>query len=382
MIPENVNLFEMEPMKYFSFPSLYDSKKKQERIRFLLDSGNYIYSLKTDGNLGRMVFQGKRLALQSRTISKKTGTYSEFQDKVMFSAAMRQAFTDTTVLLGEIYMEGGRDKDVGTILRCLSDKALARQKEDPTKILHYRIFDCLYYNGTSLLNAPISERIKYLKPAVEAINSPLVDYVQYYEAKSESFFGKLAKIFDDGGEGVVLYDKHMTPCQGRTPSWQTLKVKQEMAVDADCFIYGTVPPERNYTGKELNTWEYWLDEHTGEKLLGCYAMDYRNGALITPITKNYYYDWPSAIKCAVWDEEGKPLILCRCSGITEEMKEGLRDNYEAWDKMPIRITGMMLSVTEDPRTHEKSYSIRHPKLATIRDTDLALEDCTLKKLIG
>ena len=35
MIPENVNLFEMEPMKYFSFPSLYDSKKKQERIRFL-----------------------------------------------------------------------------------------------------------------------------------------------------------------------------------------------------------------------------------------------------------------------------------------------------------------------------------------------------------
>ena len=43
---------------------------------------------------------------------------------------------------------------------------------------------------------------------------------------------------------------------------------------------------------------------------------------------------------------------------------------------------MMLSVTEDPRTHEKSYSIRHPKLATIRDTDLALEDCTLKKLIG
>ena len=232
MIPENVNLFEMEPMKYFSFPSLYDSKKKQERIRFLLDSGNYIYSLKTDGNLGRMVFQGKRLALQSRTISKKTGTYSEFQDKVLFSAAMRQAFTDTTVLLGEIYMEGGRDKDVGTILRCLSDKALARQKEDPTKVLHYRIFDCLYYNGTSLLNAPISERIKYLKPAVEAINSPLVDYVQYYEAKSESFFGKLAKIFDDGGEGVVLYDKHMTPCQGRTPSWQTLKVKQEMAVDA------------------------------------------------------------------------------------------------------------------------------------------------------
>ena len=28
------------------------------------------------------------------------------------------------------------------------------------------------------------------------------------------------------------------------------------------------------------------------------------------------------------------------------------------------------------------YSIRHPKRATIRDTDLALEDCTLKKLIG
>ena len=43
---------------------------------------------------------------------------------------------------------------------------------------------------------------------------------------------------------------------------------------------------------------------------------------------------------------------------------------------PVKITGMMLSQDKDG-----NYSIRHPKLAAIRDTDMDVEDCTLSKIL-
>lgn len=375
MIPENKDLFELKPMKYYSFSSAYTPQKKQERLKFLLDTNQYIYSLKTDGNWSRMIWMDGEMILQSRTVSKKTGTYGEFQDKVLFSDSLREAFHDTTMLIGEIYLDDGRDKDVGTILRCLPDKAMSRQKGD--KILKYRIFDCWYYNGVSLLNAPILERIKYLPIAAKAINSPLVDYVKYYEAKPETFFDKIDTIFNAGGEGVVLYHKDMRPCEGDTPAWQTLKVKQEIEIDVDCFIYGTEPATQEYTGKEIETWSYWMNHRSGEKMLGNYYLDYVNGATIIPITKSCYHDWPGAIKCAVYDENHNPIVLCKCSGLTEEFREQLKNDYDNWHMCPVKITGMMLSQDKDG-----NYSIRHPKLVTIRDTDMDIEDCTLKKIIG
>ena len=378
MIPEGIELFNLKPMRYFSFPVSYSSVQKQERIKFLLDTNQYIYSLKTDGNWSRMIWDDGEMILQSRTISKKTGTYGEFQDKVFFSDALREAFTDTTLLIGEIYMDDGRDKDVGTILRCLPDKAISRQQKDNSKMLKYRIFDCWYYNGKNLLSAPITERIKYLAPAVKAINNPLVTYVKYYEAKSDTFFDKLNTIFDNGGEGVVLYHRDMVPCQDKTPAWQTLKVKQEIEMDVDCFIYGTEIATKEYTGKDLEHWDYWMYDKTGEKIRGqmYYSQTYGDGTLI-PITKSFYYDWPGAIKCAVYDKNHEPVILCKCSGLTDEFRTQLRDNYDEWHMCPVKITGMQVSQNKDGE-----WSIRHPKLVTVRDTDMNVNDCTLEKIIG
>ena len=156
---------------------------------------------------------------------------------------------------------------------CQHYKRSLYRGENNKKSRKYRIFDCWYYNGVSLLNAPILERIKYLPMAAKAINSPLVDYVKYYEAKPETFFDKIDTIFNAGGEGVVLYHKDMRPCEGDTPAWQTLKVKQEIEIDVDCFIYGTEPATQEYTGKEIETWSYWMDHRSGEKMLGNYYLD-------------------------------------------------------------------------------------------------------------
>lgn len=375
MISENKNLWELEPMKYQSFPSSYTPIQRKERTEMLLNTGNYIYSLKTDGNWARMIWHDGEVIIQTRGISKKTGRYGEIQDKVFFTSAMGEAFHDTTVLIGEVYMDGGVDKDVGTILRCLTPKAIERQRGD--KVLKFRAFDCFYYNGESLLNTPIIERIKYLPRAAQAINHELVSYVKYYEAKPETFWEKLAAILDNGGEGVVLYNKTMTPCEGRTPAGQTLKIKQELALDADCFIYGTEPSKKEYTGKEITTWQYWMDDKTGEKFNGSYYQDYYNGGMLIPITKSYYNDWPGSILCAVYDEEGKPVVLCKCANLTEDFQTKLRDHYEDYHMVPVKVQGMMIS-----KDKTGTYSIRHPKLMSIRENDIDIKDCTLKKIIG
>lgn len=368
-------LFELEPMKYWSLPSGLTDIERQEKLNLVLSTGDYVYSLKTDGNLIRAVITPDRFALQTRGRGINTGTFGEIQDKVFWASAIANAFEDTTVLIGEAYIEGQVDRAVGSVLRCLTNKALARQKGE--NVVRFRIFDCFYYNGKSLLEAPLIERIKYLPKAVEAINHELVSYVKYYEAKPETFWDRLSNIFATGGEGVVLYKRNMTPCENRTPAWQTIKVKQVLKKHIDCFIYGTEPAKKEYTGKEITTWQYWMNDKTGEKFYGNYYQEYYKGSMIIPITKSYYNNWPGSILCGVYDENGEVKILCKCSNLTEDFQTELRDNYEKYHMMPVKVQGMMVS-----KDRYGDYSIRHPKLISIRENDIDIKDCTLKKIIG
>ena len=269
-----------EPMKYWSMGASLSSEQRQEKLLNLLMMKQWIFSEKYDGDLCRIIWDEGEVLAQSRSISKKTGTYGDLTNKLMFIDNILHAFSDTTVLIGEVYLPGGTSKEVGTILRCLDDKALARQKNSPVK---YYIFDILMYEGKDLTTTPMIDRITYLKLAAEKINSDLVSYAKYYEANENTFFNHLSKVFQKNGEGVVLYKKTMLPCEGRTSAWETVKIKRELEVDVDCFIYGIEPAEKNYTGKELSTWQYWMDDKTGEKFLGSYYLKYCDGGMIIPI---------------------------------------------------------------------------------------------------
>lgn len=395
-----MNFFELEPEKFFSWPSSYDKARREDKLEQMISSGNYMWSLKTDGNYGRFVCQNGEQKLQTRGISKVTDEYGEVQNKVFFFNSLVKAFPKDTIILGEIFLNKGIDKNVGSILRAKDEKAKSIQDEESyrefSKVvkfsakdrrdienndfrnqkLHWRIFDVLYFNGENLLESPLEVRQTYIKKAVELINNPLVVGVKYNEL-DETFYDSLGKIFSTGGEGVVIYDKKGKPEPGKRTAWKTLKIKQEMSQEVDCFIYGTKPAGREYTGEKIETCKFWENIKTGEKLCGEYFSEYRLGnSNLEPISKGYYYGWPGSIYCAVWDENNNPYIISDCAGLTEDFKKELTNNYEAYHMMPIKISGMMPSTSQS----KEGISIRHPKLISIRDCDIDVKDCTLDKI--
>ena len=375
-----MDYFTSEPMKYFAPSSTMSSDARRMKLEQMIDSGEYLFGLKTDGNWSRAVLASDRQALQTRGISTVTKTYGEIQDKVLFwNDVCRAGLDGDTVILGEVYLPGGIDKDTGAILRCLPPKAIARQKENPLK---WRIFDVLVLDGRDYMNTGFEERIKLIPKVVERINSPLVEGVTYYEMDN-TFFDKMGEIFARGGEGAVCYRKSSLYVPGkRGPhAWDTVKVKQEISSEIDAFITGIVPGERIYTGKDLAAWQLWENQRSGEKVVGSYFGEYQTGGAYIPITKNYFNNWPGAIQVSVYDNNYNEVPLCKVSGLTEDFKTSLRDEPERWIGCPVSISGMMVSSARAD-SEGNGISIRHPLLKRIRENDISKEDCTLAKMLG
>ena len=375
-----MDYFTSEPMKYWACSSTMTPEAKRRKLEQMIEGGNYMFGLKTDGNWSRAVITPKRSALQTRGISTVTKTYGEIQEKVKFFRDIYAAFDrGDTVILGEVYLPGAIDKDVGSVLRCLAPKALERQKVNP---LRWRIFDVLALDGKDLMNTHFEERIKLIPEVVNRIHSPLVEGVTYYEM-DETFFDKMGEIFAAGGEGCVCYKKDSIYIPGkRGPhAWDTVKVKQEISSEIDAFITGIVAGEKLYTGKDLATWQLWENHRTGEKVVGSYFGEYQQGGAYVPVTKNYFYNWPAAIQVSVYDRNGNEVPLCKVSGLTEDFKSSLRDEPEKWIGCPVTIGGMMVSSAKAD-SEGNGISIRHPLLKRIREGDLNKEDCTLAKIFN
>lgn len=367
------DFYNMEPMHYWAHPSNMSAEVFTERLRLLADTGQYLASEKMDGNWSRGIINPEgRSILQSRGISKATGTFGELQEKVIWWPQVEKAFSKLTVLLGEIYLPGGIDRDVGAILRSLPPRALKLQED---KQLEWRLFDVLAYEGEELFDKPLEERIKYLPKAVAAINCPSIKALTYREM-DDKFFDWINNIFARGGEGAVCTLKTAPYTPDKRPAWQTVKVKQEIGADVDAFITRPEPAIAEYTGKEIATWEYWQDMKTGEKFNEPLYTEYRLGhRILRPITKNYYYGWPGAVYCAVLDNTGNTIEICKVAGLTDEMKKDMTNNWANWKDRCLALGGMMIS------TAGTTPSIRHPYIKSIRD-DLNKKDCTLEKIIG
>ena len=285
-------LRELPPEKYWSFPASYTKEKRELEIQQMIAKGNYYYQLKTDGNYSAFIcdFDGDKRII-SRGKSTVTGEFSRLEDKLFFFDAVAVAFNKPTRIMAEIWYEGGIDRNVNSVLRSNSDKSKSIQDDNYyqqiSKIvkfsakdkrdiennefrgikLKWRIFDVWYYDGEDLMNTPWIERQKYVKAAAERINHPLVTYVPYYHM-DDNFYDNLAVIFQNKEEGVVCYREDGLPEPDKRTAHKTLKVKTEIENLIDCLITGIEEPIKNYTGKDIGSWTYWLDTRTGEKLYG------------------------------------------------------------------------------------------------------------------
>lgn len=364
--------------KYWAPPTTTSKELKRMKLEQAAQSGNYLWSEKFDGNFLRAIISPEEAVLQTRGISTKTNMPGEVQDKVFFWDSIVSAFNrGITVLLGEGYIPNGIDATVGSILRSLPPKALARQRDIK---LEYRIFDVLALDGISFLDKPIEQRIQYIPIVVDRINNPLVKEVVFHNM-DENFFDDIGAIFARGGEGAVCYKKGVLYTPGkRSSAWTTIKVKQEIETEIDAIIMNTVPCEKLYHGDDIGHWTLWENQRTGELVNGEYFGEYQRGGTYIPVSKNFWNKWPGAIQVGVYNKQGTLIPLCKVSGLTEEFKTALRDNPNEWIGTPVTLTGMMVSERR-ANSEGEGISIRHPILRSLRKDDLDPKDCTLEKIL-
>lgn len=376
---DGYNFGEMEVQKYFAPPASWSDQKKKDHAHNAIFSGDWYGAEKKDGYFAKLIKdEDGNIILYSRS----RGVNGKFADKHEWVPHLNpffDALPNGTCLLGEMYLPSKPgSRNITTILGCLKEKAVDRQRTGEK--LHFYIFDCLAYAGKSWLNYPARKRFAFVDDF--GIAADYVTHAHYVSGKE--LWTMLQEILARDDEGVVITHADGKYEPGKRPSKITLKIKKELKQTIDCFFTGRgSAPTHEYTGKEIETWQFWEHIITGEKMFGTYFSEYQNGAAIQPITKGWYHGWYGSLEIAVLRK--KQGSKCKMNGIVYEGYEiypigwlsGLPDemkaNPSAYAFKPIEVTAMEYD--------SFAHTLRHGKMVGWR-ADLDLKDCTLDKVEG
>lgn len=370
-----INLFEIEPEKIYGIAA--NEQFKEQKINKCINSDTYTASLKKDGQYHRYVNMNGETKIQSRGKSVKTGTFGEVQDKVPeIYSFLKTVVPDNSLLIGELYFHNGTTNDVGTILRCLPAKAVARQKDKP---LIFYIHDVWFWDGENLMiktklerNKKLLEIEKYFEQnGLSLLERPVIEFARYVDTV-DSIKELLNYAFDNNEEGIVLTLKNSTVSPGTRTAWKTLKIKKELQNDADVFMTGNFKePNMKYDGLDIENWKYWINVKTGEKLEGQHYRNYINGMSLEPVTKPYFMGWPGSVEIAVInDEDNQVISVGWISGLSDDIKQDFALNNDKYKNRVCRVNAM--ETTED-------FKFRHARFLGFRD-DITVNDCTFNKI--
>ena len=145
----------VEPMKIWQLPS-----GKENMLSQLCQSGEYFAQEKIDGYWYQFEKTDNYSYLFSRNVSVQTGLLSEKSENVPHIIQAFNQLPAGTILIGEIYFPGGTSKDVTTIMGCLPEKAIERQKNNP---IHFYVHDIIMYNKIDLIKVKAELRYKILE---------------------------------------------------------------------------------------------------------------------------------------------------------------------------------------------------------------------------
>lgn len=330
----------MEPMKYYE--GVVNSPKGAD----MLNNKNQEYTamIKHDGEWCRAIITEDGVILQSRSISKVTGTYGDKTEHVPHIVEeLKSIYPAGTVIIGELCFDRleSTSKDVGSILRCLPPKAIERQKSEK---LHFKFFDVLAYKYEVIMEKPFIERFRAI--GVTELNR-FVERVWFDEGDGANFHNMVDWVWKQGGEGIVIVRNDMKYAPGKRTAWQSLKVKKKLGA-LKAKVIGFIEPNKHYNGSEEFNWSYWVDGNDRRiEKDGIVNMKLYEG--LQPVTKPYYFGWKNGVRV---EYEGR--IIDVTSGLTDEVREWLatgaaKASLEAGELFA-EITGM--EITAD--------SIRHP----------------------
>ena len=364
----------------------------------------------------------------SRQVSKKTGFYAENSNSLPQIREIDVPELSGTILDGELFINGLPFKEVSSTLNCLWDKALDRQIDKGFISLH--AFDILFYKGVDMRNLPLERRKYYLHLAVEEADSPYIEEVKYFNCGKDidtrvcvkehgepervykylkdtdklGSYPSLEKLQNNedkyllsprqfyeyivatGGEGVIVKSKkgkyHHKRC------WEYSKIKKFLT--RELIVIGFSEPTKEYTGKSIKKWGFWVEKDTDKRVLGNFYGDSR----YIPVTKNYYYkqvgnlilgvliteeEYNSIPKnkrgqlyqpvCVnIYDKDELYVMeVCECSGFDDEMRE----HFTTYKDNTI---GTVIEVKAN-ELYKDSGKMRHPRYLRQR-FDKNAEDCT------
>lgn len=363
---DNFDFKEMEAMKYYAPPNNWTAEKKKDTATSRIFSGEWMAAEKYDGYFIKIVKDedGEIMAL-----TRSRGVDGEYPNKISHIPHLMPFFDELpngTCFLGELYLPSKPgSKNITTILGCLPDKAIARQEKGEK--LHLYIFDVLAFQGKSYMKIEAEDRFDELNAFSRAYPNEYVDWALYYEGKE--LWTKLQEVLAEGGEGMVIINKNSLYQPGKRSTKVSLKIKKELQETIDCFFTGkAAPPTKVYTGKEIETWEFWQDMRTEEKLVGKYFDKYENGEAYIPLTKTYFNGWAGSLEIGVM-RNGEIVPIGWLSGLTDEIKANFRD----YAGRCIEVSAMELD--------DETNSLRHGRFIQFRD-DLNRNDCTYEKAFG
>ena len=357
---DNFDFKEMEAMKYFAPPANQDPKQARQEAMNKVFSGEWYGARKMDGAFFKFVKDedgNKMLLSRSRSTVTK-----EFPDKIEWIPHLEEVFSilpKGTCVLGEIFFpthEGS--SEVTKIMGCKKEKAIERQKNDK---LHFYIFDVLAYDGNSLMEERFIDRIEYLKDITHRLNeikNPYVHVAKYYNG--QKLWARIEEILANGGEGAVITHQDAKYSPKSRSKKLTLKIKKEISNNMDMFVINSIPATRLSGTTAPETWNFWENVKTGEKIKGNMSQEYLKGKSYEPVTKAYFYDWPGSLIFGVM-REGRITPVCSISGLPEEVLS----NYENYKGKVAEISAMEVLSTG---------GLRHPRLIQWRP-DKNPEDC-------
>lgn len=373
----------------------------------------------------------------SRRISKKTNFYVENTDSLPQIREIDIPELSGTILDGEMFIDGLPFKEVSSTLNCLWDKAIDRQIEKG--FISFHAFDIIFYKGIDLRKMPLERRKVYLHLAVEEANSPYIKEVEYFSCGAKidttSYTEVMKRInpFDEdwyfetleeekdtypnlykcwkenkcltprayyelivstGGEGVIIKPKDGKYHHKR--GWEYSKIKKFLT--RDLIVLGFSEPTKEYTGKDIRKWGFWIEKDTDRRVQGNFYGDNK----YMPVTKNYYYNQVGNLLLGVlltneefskipknkrgevanpsyyglseeYDTDYLVMEVCECSGFDDETRDYFTRNVD-------KIIGTVIEVKAN-ELFKDSGKLRHPRYNRMR-FDKAPEECIWIDHIG